>query len=223
MLPAYDKAMTEFFQLKLNGDFVPLIGPVNPQRAFAKMQDVLKKSGQVITSAGIDDRNIPLPFMSFYRMAPVQNQSRFRRADLRYLDYTPDGNNILQSRMPHPYDILYQIDIWCEFQDDMNVLIESILRKWKDPLVHINVDHGQPFGDYKIAVFYEGGQDNSVVESMDAERILRYTLTVKVEGFLSFPARKVKTVRKEQIYATVADSYEETTIADETLLNEYSE
>jgi hypothetical protein len=216
MLPAYDKVLKEFFSLKLNGKPVPIVGPVNPLRAFASMRTLMEKQGQKIT----DDRFVPLPFISIYRMPPSQNLNRFRRADLRKLRYSDDMNIVEQSRMPFPYDIPYQIDIWCRYEDDLVTLIEGCMRKWRGPVTYVDVDHGNPHGKYKVGVFFEGAMDNSELESDDRDRDLRYTINLNVEGFLSFPSRRVKTVRHEKI---VAGFNEEPDAASDVLLAEHKE
>ena len=224
MIASYDKAIKEFFSLKLKGKPVPVVGPVNPMRAFAMMNQLMTKVGQIDPSVSNTDRFVPLPFMSFYRLPPVQNLERFRRSDLRKMQYDDDGNSVLQSRMPFPYDIEYQLDIWCEYEDDLVTLTESLLRKYKGPMTYISIDHGPPHGEYNIATFFQQGMDASELESDAEDRLLRYTLTIKVEGFLSFPAKKVKTVRKEQIYASVTTTLDpQPEDFEETLLNEYKE
>jgi hypothetical protein len=193
-------------------------------RAFAMMSQLVTKEGQINPQVNNTDRFVPLPFISIYRLPPVQSLDRFRRADLRHMQYDDDGNSILQSRMPFPYDIEYQLDIWCEYEDDLVTLTESLLRKYKGPMTYISIDHGPPHGEYNIATFFENGMDTSELESDAEDRILRYTLTIKVEGFLSFPARKVKTVRKEQIYVSVAENPNtQPTVYEEVLINEYKE
>jgi hypothetical protein len=224
MIASYDAAIKEFFSLKLKGKPVPIVGPVNPMRAFAMMSQLVTKEGQINPQVNNTDRFVPLPFISIYRLPPVQSLDRFRRADLRHMQYDDDGNSILQSRMPFPYDIEYQLDIWCEYEDDLVTLTESLLRKYKGPMTYISIDHGPPHGEYNIATFFENGMDTSELESDAEDRILRYTLTIKVEGFLSFPARKVKTVRKEQIYVSVAENPNtQPTVYEEVLINEYKE
>ncbi len=199
MFKAYDTAMKEFLQVKLKGKDVPLVGPVPPHRARARMQDLLKEDPR----AKKDDKFVPLPFISFTRMKPVYAQERFSRADLRKLDYTKGGNRTLMARRPMPYDLSYQVDIWCEFEDDMTTLTEAYLRRWRGPIRNIEVWHGEPFGNYKIAASITDINDNSQLESDDEDRLLRTMITITLEGFLSFPATEVPTVRRIEGVAQV--------------------
>jgi hypothetical protein len=221
VLPQYDEAMRRFVSVKMNGTVVPLVGPVTPDRAFAYMRNLMKESGQIIT----DDRFVPLPFMSFYRMQHTPNQSRFSRADVRKTHYSDDDNITGVARRPFPYDIPYQIDVWCRFEDDFNYIIEALDRKWYGlPHAYVDVDHGDVWGVHSIAVTWDGAQDTSDLESDDGDRILRYTLSCTAEGFMTFRPKKVKTVRDIQIrVSTNATPHTKPESFDDSLIFEHKD
>lgn len=224
MLPQYDAAMREFLTVKMSGAVVPLVGPVTPDRAFAYMKNLINKDkadGQKIT----DDRFVPLPFMSFYRMRHTPNQSRFSRADVRKTHYSDNDDITGVARRPFPYDIPYQVDVWCRFEDDFNYIIEALDRKWDGlPNAFVDIDHGDVWGCWPICVSWDDAQDTSDLESDDKDRMLRYTLTCTAEGFLTFRPKKVKTVRDLQIrLSTAAQPLTKPESFDDSLLFEHKE
>lgn len=216
--------MREFFTVRMSGKQVPLVGPVTPDKAFASMKDLLNKEGgegQKVT----DERFVPLPFMSFYRMPHTPNLERFNRADVRKTHYSDDDNVTGVARRPFPYDITYQVDVWCRFEDDFNYIIEALDRKWDGlPMAFVEVDHGDVWGWWSIAVSWDSSTDNSVLESDDGNRMLRYTLTCTAEGFLTFRPKKVKTVRAIQLrVSTAAKPHTKPESFDDSLIYEHKE
>lgn len=213
ILRSYDLAFKDFLTVKLKDKVVPIVGPVTPLRAHARVRDLLKDDPRVKQ----DDKFVPLPFISFKSMEPVENLERFRRAPIRKISYAPDGNSCTVGDPPYPYDIPFQIEIWTEYADDAKYLVEAILRKWKNlPIKGIGVDHGPPWGVFNVYANRPEVIDNSDLESDDADREMRYTLTTTLQGFISDPAKDVKTVRKTQVVASLNGGAEE-------VLDEYSE
>lgn len=205
----YDEAVKEFLKVKLKGSPVPIVGPVNPSRAFARVRDIHKDDPRVIS----DDKYTPLPFISFMRMDALFAQERFHRANLRKIKYNENANSVLGARRPMPYDLPYQVDIWAEYEDDLILLTESYLRRWRGPMKFLDVWHGEPYGDYKIGMPTPEVRDLSELESDDQNRMLRMALSFTLQGCLSFPAEEVPTVR--EILTQVAIANNPNTVADD--------
>jgi hypothetical protein len=192
MFRHYDTAMKEFCTRKMpGGSEVPVVGPVSPLRAFAAMNLLLKDDPRVKK----DPRFIPLPFISFDRLNPILAQERYNTAEFRKLRYSDDMNSTLNATRQMPYDIPYAIEIWAEKEDDAVYLLEGFIRRWRRPLASIKVWHGEPFGDWNIYMAPPMIVDNSIKSPDKGDREIRYTLTVTLEGFMTFPAYKVPTVR----------------------------
>lgn len=203
ILRSYDLAFKDFLTIKFKDKVVPVVGPVTPLRAYARVRDLLKDDPRVEA----DDKYIPLPYISFRSLEPVENLERFRRAPIRKITYAHDGNSCTVGDAPYPYDIQFQVEVWTEFADDARYIVEAIIRKWKSqPLKAIEVDHGPPWGVFNVYAHRPDIIDNSDVESDDADREMRFTLTTTVEGFISDPAKDVKTVRETRIYANVSNN-----------------
>lgn len=221
VLRSYDEAFKDFVKVKLNGKDVPIVGPVGPLRAFARVRDLLKDDPRVVK----DDKFIPLPFISFNTMTPTENMSRFRRGVLRKITYSPDANVCTEGDPPSPYDIPVQIEIWAEFADDARYIVEAFLRKWRNqPMKAIEVDHGPVWGVFNVYAHKPDIIDNSDLESEEADRLMRFTLTTTVEGFISDPTRDIKTVRQERVIASVArDPLTKPDVTVEQLIYTHSE
>lgn len=222
MYRQYDSAVLEFCKIKLNGVEVPAIGPLPPQRAWARMSEILKGKDPRTNQ---DPTFIPLPIISIIRLPEQPNMERFRRADVtRKLKYSDDMNSCSVGESPMPYDIPYQVDIWAYNADDFFTIREAFMRKWRNQVKAIPVDHGPPLGIFNVYAKYTNGVDNSDFESEESDRALRFTFTFTVEGFLAFPTREVKTVRKTVFKAVLSNQpLTKPESTDEVTIHEHSE
>jgi hypothetical protein len=206
----------------MQGKEVPIVGPLPPQRAWARVEEFIR---------GEDGREredptfTPVPILSLIRFPEKFNGERYRGADVtRSLVYSDDLNSTTVGKSPMPYDLPYQLDIFCYHVDDLNFLREAFLRKWRTQVRSIQVDHGPPLNVFKVYAFLEKAQDNSILESEDNERLLRFTYTFTVQGFLAFPAELVKTVRDTRLTGVLtAEDLAKTDPEDEILLHTHSE
>lgn len=218
MFRAYDEAVAKFVTRKMGDEFVPLVGPISPLRAFGAFNEILKNNK--VPDAIKNDRFVPLPFMSFDRLDPIYDQSRFSRADVRKLAYSPDGNKSATGRRPNPFNIPYQVEIWAEKESDGLFLWEAMLRRWRGPKASIVVNHGTPWGDWKVWMDVPRMRDTSVKESEKKDREIRYTVDLVVEGFLSFPVDWVPTVRRVSVHEQQAPHPNtEPTVVDDMIVS----
>lgn len=200
MIRSYDEAMKEFLTISMVTRSrrklqVPIVGPVPPHRAFARMRDLISDDPRAIK----DDKFIPLPFISFSRHTPEYANDRDQRARLRNLGYKDGGNIVYAADRFTPWDIPYQVDIWTEYVDDAVFIVEGYMRRWRDPIHRIEVWHGEPYGFTKVGIHKPDLVDNSDLEPEDTDRLTRFSLTMVVEGYLTFPADEVKSVRRVDI------------------------
>ena len=121
------------------------------------------------------------------------------RKNLNNLSYIDDpkgnllrddiGNNIFEIiTIPYPEFILseYEITFWTQYTVHMNQIIESLVVRFdgQDKGFQIETDKGYKFVAFFDTTFNSGDNfDNFANE----ERIIRYTITVKVPGFILAP------------------------------------
>jgi hypothetical protein len=185
---------------------VPVIF-ATPERAFSEMADLLGKS-QIpdwpeLDKAMIkltpeqlrdDPSLVPTPFVSVKRGSPAFRMDRSSTIAWRKVFTTQVGtvyfdskqNYVIRSKHPRPYDLPYQLDIWCRYREDLNSIMSQLMR-WGNPWFAIWADLKVPWGkqlfDVKMGTF----TDNSELEGLEGgtgQSWKRATLDVTLEGYL---------------------------------------
>ncbi len=186
-----DHALMEFASVVIDGVTIPRIF-ATPERAFARMQEEIQKRN-------VDD--IPLPFISVFRVGYTFDQSRWSDANFRNHWISTDGHLGYQARYFRSYMIQYQIDVWCKYRSHLNDLMEQFLLKFDPAMAWIPIDYGVE-GTVITGVTLESVSSNSDLEpGENQDRVLRESITLSTEGRLyqREPYTRVPTVRKVEI------------------------
>jgi hypothetical protein len=175
-----------------------------PDRAFEQW---LKEHPTNPDGSKRDINDVTLPIISVTRITDGDfDPERFRFTQYRY-GYTDRFRNILVAQHPTPYTITYQIDLWTKRARHMNQMLEQFLRSFVGDMRIIWVerwDSGSDYRDYEIVVptypsevYFESIADNSDLEpGEDKNRVIRKTITVRMNAWLFKDAELKRTVQK---------------------------
>lgn len=189
---SYDKATARLFNSLRIVDpstHLPTNRPIplmfaTPERAWARMRKKFQKNIS-------QDREfkIPLPFISVQQIGDTTFDPRrylykkilYRRVALETTDYTAS----LAHAHPLPYTFQYSAELWVKTRYEARVAAAQFAALWDSGgMCYRRVDHGIPMGVKFIPFFLEGITDNTNLEAVDQQRSLRWTFTVRVEGWL---------------------------------------
>lgn len=191
-----------------------------PDKAFASVARFYK----------IKEENVRLPIISVMPMDPEYDPTRYNRAPIRKLRYTSDARGVYQCPHPQPYDFRYQIDFWAKHQSHMNHIIDQWTERFEGGVYVLPVKAAHLLSVYKkwahtlpytsAVVYDEGLADNSELEAVSKERILRKSATVKVAGWKFKQATRVPVVRNIMIVIEQEDSAGNETFLENWTLDE---
>jgi len=143
----------------------------NPERTIGKLKQ---------------ENNIILPIISINQNSSDDDDKRRRGAPqiVNETFWSEEKQRAVRiiSEAPRPVNIRYGINIWAKYKANLDQLLEQIRLLFNPHLVvknsYTNVAH----------VFIESESDNSTVETADRqERIIRRTISVKLEGYIPNP------------------------------------
>jgi hypothetical protein len=178
-----------------------------PMRAFADAAAMLAKgsdnpgliSGEVNRSA-----NVPLPLVSVTPGAPSprENQRIVPIRDLFRTDLPGTDPSIRErwvAKPPVPVWLAYQAEIWTKTRSTLNALITALQLKFVPMAYGVAEIDDWFWGSIWMAVHLDSMTDNSELEAGEEDRLLRHTVTLRVEAWAFHPPEKDFTVHKTTI------------------------
>lgn len=176
-----------------------------PERAFAEMQNMLVRMGWMNETLASDDfRNIPLPFVSIYRMTTLP-KLEYMRVPMRLKRlYRDHEGNWLGADFPTPWEITYDIHFWCmKRYTEVHLwdwLVSRIGRRGASPEeFYLEVDHEKwPHDHHALKTCIYGNQLHSVrfdaltditdLEPVEmAPRYVRFSLLLTIRAWMMHP------------------------------------
>lgn len=199
----YDKAVARLCNALtiVDTDGLPTNRPIplmfaTPERAWARMRQKFNKELS-------EDRDfkIPLPFISVQQIGDTAFDPRrhlYRKILYRKVAIdTEDFGTCLSHPHPKPYTFQYSIELWVKTRYEARVNVAQWANIFSDGgMTYRKVDHGLPLGVKIVPFFEEGITDNTNLEPIDSQRSLRWTFTVRVDGWLSPPMIQQKLVHE---------------------------
>lgn len=182
-----------------------------PDRAFSSMRELLHLKGNA--SKDIPVRNIPLPFISMYRVGSNFDPARNRGYGKINLG-AADGR-VYQMTHPIPYTFDYRVEFWAKNQQTLNVLQEWANLSFNygfEKFLSVNLSDAGFYDNFKVPIVNNGIVFSGVEEPEKDHRVLREVLNFQVKGWLLNPIGSVG-----QIHQIVID-YCDTSSGDEVLL-----
>jgi len=146
-----------------------------------------------------DDKTIVYPASALTRLGWEFDVSRWTKVGYRKLNMTEEGNRIIQSKHPMPYEIQYQLDIVTKMRSTMNMIVRAIALKFVDREVWVPVYTGEVFGTKNVPVklAFGGPQDQTDWEhDENKDVVFRMVFTFNMDVWLFPDVTSVPTVKK---------------------------
>jgi len=167
-----------------------------PERAFAKLKDVLqKKYGDRAEHL----KNMPYPYASISRLGSTFSPVRYQgRGLFRANSNSADNELAYTVQWPLPWDMNYQIDFWARTVDTAQTF-----QQWFEadttPEGNLLVDLTPvwpPFGKKIVFTTNSGITDNTILEPEGEQRAVRLTATLTVKSWILMPPVPIRTVHR---------------------------
>ena len=200
----YDEAVVKELTVDIypdpdNEDIQLTLAPVfsGMQREYASQTDIHPEAEP---QANIKtDRTIKLPATALSRLGWEFDLTRWSRADYQKLKWTEDGNRVIQSPHPIPFEILYQLDLWTKYRSTMNQLVHRIMVKFVNRELWLSINIGEPWGIKKVPLklSFGGPQELSGLEQDELDdRTFRMAITMNLDAWLFPDASSIPTIRR---------------------------
>jgi len=187
----YDSATARLFNaLKIVDDqgvptarVIPLIF-ATPERAWARMRRKFQKD-----IANTREFKIPLPFISLQQIGDTTyDPQRYLYRKILYRKValeTTEYKEAIAHAHPLPYTFQYSAEMWTKTRLEARVAVAQFAGLWDEGgMLYRDVDHGTPMGVKTVPWFLEGMTDNTNLEPVDQQRSLRWTFSIRLEGWL---------------------------------------
>lgn len=164
----------------------------SPQRAFASIDELHRRSASSGEAQQFEENlgKMPLPLVSVQRgsIEPRSGRMYPDRLHFRNLRFTDtSGRFSLTGRAPVPVWLEYQLDFWAKTQSSMSALVDRVLDVFDPFLSYGIVEVGEGWSPYPMAIRLSNFAETSDLEGgQDDDRIVRYTLSIRVEAWKFF-------------------------------------
>jgi hypothetical protein len=191
----YDKALAAFVSSTLHMDQkpVPLVF-ASPERSYAQMRRRFNLE---------KDQPVPLPFVSLSQVGDtVQDPERFLAPSIRLRNMGRDEDKAITytSGWPLPYNFQYAIELWVRNRNEARIMLAQLaLRFTTGKYIFLTVDHGEPFGEKIVRIEQDSISDNTSLETGEADRSLRWTVTITLFGWLLKPVEIIERAERIEV------------------------
>lgn len=215
-LRAYDQALKDWltgFPSRDNGDEIDVVMST-PDRAFASMKRLMETRGA--RSADIPIRNIPLPFISVYRVGTNFDPARNRGYSKVNLG-TDSSGNVVQMKHPLPFTFDYRVEFWAKNQQTLSILQQYASLGFTsgfERFLPVDLSAGGYYSDLQTPIVNNGTIFTGVEEPEENHRVLREVLNIQMRGWLFNPLGSVAQI--EQIIIDYCDD----TSGEEVLIDQ---
>ena len=185
-----------------------IILQASPMRAFGDAAAMLAKG---LDNPGLIDAdvnrsaNVPLPLISVTPGAPSKRENQ-RTVPMRNLFRTdlPGTDPKIRERWvakpPVPVWLDYTAELWTKTRSTMNALVTAFQLKFDPYMAWGTVEIDDWFwGSLWMPIHLDSIADSSEFESAEEDRVLRHTITLRVEAWAFHPPEKDFTVHKTTI------------------------
>ena len=132
------------------------------------------------------ENNIILPIITVSQNNTLDDDGRRRTKDLllneSYWDDTRKRAFRVISIAPRAVTIVYELNIWTKYNEDMDQLVEQVRL-----LFNPNLNVVTKYSNSTVAFLIEEANDSVLVVGDREERIIRRRFQVQIEGYLPYP------------------------------------
>jgi hypothetical protein len=200
----YDEAVSRFLTVTLRPDTADpnvqlIVRPVmaGMQKEFSDQASIDPKASK---SKNIkDDKTVKLPASSLSRLGWELDLTRWSRAPYRMIKWSEEGDRVMQSARPLPFEVMYQLDLWTKYRSTMNQFIRQVAVKFVHREVWLSVNTGGAFGVKRVPLklAFGGPQDLTDLElDENTDRTIRAAFTFNMDAWVFPDVEMIPTVRK---------------------------
>lgn len=129
------------------------------------------------------DANIKLPVITVSRIQTVNSENRRRYSSLlvneKWWDHDKQRAVRVVSLPPVPVDIIYRVNIWSKYNENMDQIVEQVRRTF-NPDVEIYTEHNQ---STKAYIVDEEDLSEAIVGD-GSDRVIRKSFNIQVESYI---------------------------------------
>jgi hypothetical protein len=208
---AVNEAVTDLFRdiqaIDVNGEAqpVPIVWGTQEKAVAAIVQSNVRQDSSLVV------QRIKLPMMALYASDFTPNSDRqIYHGAIDYkrgMDGKPgltenegglERSTIFGVARGVPLDIGYQLTVWTLYLEDMDQILEQILRKFSCGIAYIDVQGVS--SNWETIVKLESIANNIETEPGDqAQRVIKFQFTLKAETFIPQPIVRKKAVLKTKV------------------------
>lgn len=220
----FTEAVKGFFRrAEWNGQPVPAVF-AGPDRAFTEMEREMKRAAgqrnskatgdQGITAQQIGERPTWTPFFSILVQPFSFDPSRFNPRSFRGVTKNHQTGTATRMRYPRPVQADVQVDLWaggnggwvkaqtCAAQIELQFTAESVYlpinwdqaKLYKPPARDV-LAHAAFYATTRFRLVNNGWQDTSDLETGEGAKLIRWTWSGRIEGFLPYRPDEARLVR----------------------------
>lgn len=224
----FTNAVKDFFRRAVwNGQPVPAVF-AGPDRAFSEMEREMERragdrtskatGGQGITKQQTRERGMWTPFFSIFIQPFSFDATRFNPRSFRGVTRNIQTGTATRMRYPRPVAADVQVDLWADgnggwvkaqtvaAQIELQFVAESIYlpinwdqaKLYKPPARDV-LAHAAFYAATRFRLINNGWQDTSDLESGEGAKIIRWTWSGRVEGFLPYRPDEARLVRSVEV------------------------
>jgi hypothetical protein len=228
--PFYEAVKEFFSRSRWAGAHVPVVY-ASPDRAHAEIRRVQadREAGRVgisKTPQALEDRPVPVPFMSITITPPRFNRALYNPGRQKIAVDLKSGAALV-ARTPHPVTADVQVEMWCgsqggeliaqslEPQVEMAFFggavalpIDWAQAKWYRPPFNV-AEHLKHYGQSRITLYTDGWQDTSDLEAGEGQKETRRTWSGRINAMVPFKPEEARIIRTIEFALTAIDTDED--------------
>ena len=122
---------------------------------------------------------VTLPLISFYRLSNDIDMDNYQHSEL----FTGYRTNASQRTRSVPIKLLYSIDLWADNRNEVDTLFYDIVyRLLIQPNISVDMGETEARKIFSIRLVEQSSSSNLFEQSLQENRIYRYTLTYSVNN-----------------------------------------
>jgi len=134
----------------------------------------------------LQENNLVLPFITLVEDGIDNNNNRNRISNIVVSETAWDAKRMKAIRVlslpPRPINISYNVNVWCKYAEDMDMIRSNIISKFNP---HLTVP--TKFSDFSLAYFRNEMDMEPATANDTADRVLKKSMKIIVETFIPSP------------------------------------
>ena len=224
-VPIYHSVRTFFRErCRWAGAEVPIVF-AGPDRAHQEIRRIMaaretREQGVSTTEQAMEDRPVPVPFMSLLITSPKFDAPRYNPHRF-VIDKDIEAGTALVTRYMHPVTSTVQVDLWCGsaggdliaqsiepqielafFGGHRSLPLDWSDKRWFRKPFNVS-EHVAWMGKTAVVLYTEGWEDTSDLETGEGPKEIRRTWRGRLDAFIPFRPEEARIVQSVELDVTV--------------------